>query len=160
MPNKIIKDGVVVEDDWILVPADGDLPPTGKLIVPLSTWQNQSGELSQRQELGVWLDSDESPAAIVSDLNRFAVIAIHFPAFADGRGFSYARELRQTHGYTGELRAIGGFMRDQLFFLKRCGFNAFALENTDLEQALNSLNDFSDAYQSAPDQPLPLFRRR
>lgn len=160
MPNKIIKDGAVVADDWTVVAKEADSLPAGKLIVPLATWQAQSEQLKQSGPIGVWLDSDESPQAIVEDLPYLAVIAINFPAFTDGRGFSYARELRQTHGYGGELRAIGAFMRDQLFYLKRCGFNAFALQGGDPEQALDSLNDFSESYQASADQPQPLFRRR
>lgn len=162
MPNKIILNGAVVDDQWTLVEADfaGDSLPEGSIIVPLSLWQQRADELSQRGDVGVWLNSDESPQQIAADVARLDLIAINFPAFADGRGFSYARELRQTHQFSGELRAIGAFMRDQLYFLQRCGFNAFALEQGDLQQALQSLGDFSESYQPATDQPTPLFRRR
>ena len=51
-------------------------------------------------------------------------------------------------------------MRDQLSYLKRCGFNAFALEGFDLQQALDSLEDFSAGYQASSDQPEPLFNKR
>ena len=90
-----------------------------------------------------------------------AVIAINFPKFVDGRGYSIARILRDQLGYKGELRAIGDVLHDQLFYLKRCGFDSFAIsEDTAAEAALSGLTDFSNSYQCAVDQPEPLFRRR
>lgn len=160
MPNKIIKDGAVVDDKWQVLDAEATEVPDGAVIVPLSLWNEQKDALAQRDQLGIWLNSDESPQLIADSLASFAVIAINFPAFADGRGFTYGRELREQHKYQGEIRAIGEFIRDQLFFLKRCGFNAFALDGVDLDNALDSFADFSDAYQAAIDQPEPLFKRR
>lgn len=160
MPNKIIKDGAIVDNRWQLVAKDAASVPTGPAILPYSLWLANKEQLPSDGTIGIWLDSDEQASLIADNLNSFALVAINFPAFADGRGFSYARELRETYNYQGELRAIGDFMRDQLYYLQRCGFNAFALQNSDLEAALSSLNDFSDAYQAAVDQPAPLFARR
>lgn len=160
MPNKMIKDGAVVDDRWQVLDAEATEVPEGAVIVPLSLWMEQKESLAQRDQLGIWLNSDESPQLIADSLASFAVIAINFPAFADGRGFTYGRELREQYKYQGEIRAIGEFIRDQLFFLKRCGFNAFALNGVDLDNALDSFADFSDAYQAAIDQPEPLFKRR
>jgi uncharacterized protein (DUF934 family) len=160
MPNKIIKDGAIVENQWQLVDTDATEVPNGPIIVPLSLWNNQQEKLAGRTPLGVWLNSDEPPENIADCLEHFSLIAINFPIFTDGRGFSYARELREVHHYRGEIRAIGNFIRDQLFFLKRCGFNAFELSTMDIESALKSFNDFSNCYQAAIDQPEPLFRRR
>ncbi len=140
--------------------------PRGKVIVPLSVWLGRRPELEARLqagELGVWLDSFEEPEALVTgggDVNRFAVIAINFPKFIDGRGYSVGRLLRERYGYRNELRAIGDVLRDQLYFLKRCGFDAYALgADRDMEDALAGLKDFSDPYQAAVDEPRPLFRR-
>ena len=160
MPSNIIKDGAVVEDQWTLVDAEATEIPEGAVILPLALWDEKKAELANRKNLGVWLNSDQSPQLIADSLAQLDVVAINFPAFADGRGFSYGRELRETHKYNGEVRAIGGFMRDQLFFLKRCGFNSFAIEGTDVEAAIDSFSDFSDSYQAAIDRPEPLFRRR
>jgi uncharacterized protein (DUF934 family) len=89
------------------------------------------------------------------------MIAVDFPKFADGRGFSIAYLLRQRLGFTGELRAHGPLLRDQLYYLKRVGFNAFTLrEGQDLHAALASLNDFSVPYQGSVDEPRPLFARQ
>ena len=160
MPNKIIIDDSIVEDKWQLIDADTALPLDGPVIVPLSVWQSQKDQLAGREALGIWLDSDQSPQLIADELDNFSVVAINFPGLADGRGFTYGRELREKYHYKGEVRAIGSFMRDQLFYLKRCGFSAFALEGVELESALQSFNDFSNSYQAAIDQPEPLFKRR
>jgi len=160
MPHKIIKDNLIVEDNWTVLAKDAENVPEGAFIVPYTLWQKQKDQLTGRGSLGVWLDSDESPKLIANDLDQFDLVAINFPVFTDGRGFTYGRELREQHGYNKEIRAIGDFMRDQLFYLHRCGFNAFALENTSIEAALESLSVFSDSYQAAIDQPQPRFRRR
>lgn len=164
---KLIKDGAIVENTWeLLAKPEGDAAevdvPAGQVIVPLSVWKVQQAQLSQRSDVGVWLDSDEVAEDIGDDANRFAVIGVNFPGFMDGRAFSTARILRERYGFKGELRAVGNFIRDQLCYLRRCGVNAFAFANpeTDLEIALKSLNDFNEYYQASVDQPLPLFRRR
>lgn len=157
----LIKEGAVIEDQWQLlreVPEQG--LPEGPVIVPLAYWQEHRDALRQRAPIGVWLASDQPPAPLADDLAQLAVIAIDFPLFTDGRGFSYGRTLREQFGYQGEIRAIGQFLRDQLHYLRRCGFDAFAIETADPYKALDSLEDFSDGYQASIDQPLPLFRRR
>jgi len=157
---KIIKDLNVVEDSWQVWRDTENLPTTGGVIVPLSLWQAHKDALLALGDIAVFLASDQSPKLLGADINSFALIAVDFPKFADGRGFSYGRELREQHGFNGELRAIGDLMRDQLYFLKRCGFNSFALQSDELDEALASFNDFSDAYQPSTDQALPIFRRR
>jgi len=94
------------------------------------------------------------------DIARMPVIAIDFPKFADGRGYSIAYNLRARLAYTGELRAIGDVLRDQLFYMQRVGFNAFAVRaDRDIHDALKGLTDFSEPYQASWDQKSPLFRR-
>ena len=148
MPS-LIKDGVVVEDVW-----DGEL-------LSLEAYNGLMADgAGPADNTAVQLEPGESPGDIAGDLNALPMVAIHFPVFTDGRGFSYARELRQS-GYRGEIRAVGYFMRDQLGYLARCGFNAFAFaEDTDLQAALASLGEFSEHYQADVLHPEPLFRRR
>ena len=134
--------------------------PDGPVIVPLSRWQQQRDSLLARGDVAVCLPSDTGPDAIIDDLPKLSLIAIEFPSFADGRGFSYARELRQRHGFEGDIRAVGGFMRDQLNYLERCGFSSYALVDTDLESALASFDDFTENYQADTQQNKPLFMRR
>lgn len=162
----IIKNKMIAVDDWtVLRLEDNDTPhevavPNGKIIVPLKVWQAQCGVLQARTHLGVWLASDERAETLINDLTRFSVIAVDFPRFADGRGYTIAHHLRTRLGYTGELRAIGDVLRDQMFYLQRVGFDAFVTRtDKDIGAALNGLNDFSFTYQASSDEQFPLFRR-
>lgn len=146
--------------------ADTVIPPAGKIIVPLAVWQARKEELAPRLatgEIGIWLETYElveDLVASVADLNTLPVIAVSFPRFADGRGFTFATMLRTRFGYRNEIRAIGDVLRDQLFYMKRCGFDAFAIRaDRSAEEALASLRDFSEPYQGAVDNPLPVWRR-
>ena len=145
MPN-IIKNKQVCDDSWQVWRETDTLPSSGGYIVPLTLWKAHKEELKSLGSIAVFLASDESPKALADDIAELDLIAVDFPKFADGRGFSYGRELREQLGYTGELRAIGDFIRDQLYFLNRCGFNSFALETSDLEESLASFNDFTESY--------------
>ncbi len=166
--SKIIRNGQIVDDAWTVFKlGDGEAPETVALpepptLLPLAVWQARKDEiLSSGKSVGVWLASSEGPEAIAGDVDHFAVIGIDFPKFTDGRGFSSARLLHDRYAYRGELRAIGDVLQDQLFYMKRCGINAYALrEDKDITAALASLSDFSESYQAAVDQPQPLFRRR
>lgn len=107
------------------------------------------------------LEPGDDPAGVADRLGAAARVEVHFPSFADGRGYSIGRLLRERHGYAGELRAVGDVQRDQLFYLSRCGFDAFLLrEGEDPEEAIAALQDFSEAYQASVERPQPLFRRR
>jgi len=165
MPE-IIKDKQVVQDDWTLLQlqegetAEGVAIPAGKTIVPLKVWQAQQAAIGTRADVGVWLASDERPETLKDDLSRLPLVAVHFPKFTDGRGYSIAYNLRARLGYTGEIRAFGDVLRDQLFFMQRVGFNAFATRpDRNIHDALKGLSDFSDVYQTSWDQKSPLFRR-
>ena len=161
---QVIKHRAVIQDNWLLLEpgAIGALPFSGDVIVPLDLWTGERETLAFRLgRIGVWLDADADPATIAQDLARLDVIAVRFANFTDGRGYSIARLLRERYGYRGELRAIGDVLRDQLYYLSRCGFDAFALRaDQDLGQALAALDDFSEAYQASVERPEPLFRRR
>lgn len=163
---RIIKNQAVVNDDWtVLRLAEGDTPesvavPAGRVIVPLKVWQTQRARLQERKELGVWFASDEHPEELKEALTPFQVIAVDFPRFTDGRGYSIAYHLRARLGYTGELRAIGDVLRDQLFYMQRVGFNAFAVRaDKNIHDAVKGLTDFSEKYQTSWDEKNPLFRR-
>ena len=165
---KLIKNAAIVEDHLQLLKlAEGQsaesiaIPETPTLL-PLAVWLARKDEIvASGAAHGVWLDASEGPEAIAADLDRLAVIGVNFPKFTDGRSYSTARLLRERYGFQGEIRAIGDVLQDQLFFMKRCGIDAYALrEDKDFEAALLSLRDFSESYQAATDQPQPLFRRR
>jgi uncharacterized protein (DUF934 family) len=156
----------VVADNWQLLKraADGtiEIPSGGDVIVPLSTWLEQRDELVKRpQRLGVWLEGKDEPALLAADLKHFDLIAVHFHQFADGRGYSTARLLRERYHWQGELRAVGDVLRDQLFYLSGCGFDTFALRaDQDVPTAMTAFGDFTEAYAASVARPQPLFRRR
>jgi uncharacterized protein (DUF934 family) len=164
---KLIKNRSIAEDSWHLLRDVSDLDAIADrtaqaLIVPLAFWLEHRQELKQRSgKTAVWLESNELPAALGEDLHSFALIALNFPVFSDGRAYSSARELRSNFMFKGELRAIGDVLRDQLFYMARCGFDAFVLrEDQDIDSALAAFADFQEGYQVSVDKPQPLFRRR
>lgn len=164
--RKIIKDRQIVNDDWTLLKlAEGESAesvaiPAGPVLVPLAVWQARRAELDARADIGVWLASDERAEVLKDEVSRFPVIAVDFPKFSDGRGYSIAYNLRARLGFEGEVRAIGDVLRDQLFYMQRVGFNAFATRpDRSIEDALKGLTDFSESYQASWDQKAPLFRR-
>jgi len=149
---RLLKDRCFVADRWARIAGDCERPDAERpLLLPLALWQEQrTGLLALPPErLGIWLSGEEEPDAIGADVARFGCIAIHFPSFMDGRGFSCGRLLRERHGYRSELRAIGDIIPDQLHYLWRCGFDAFELPDAvPLETALHCLDAFSTAYQA------------
>ena len=161
---RVIKDRKVVDDDWTLLAAGAPIPATGDVIVGVAEWNAHSGASSELRgersgRLGVVLRSDELPE-LIQHIERLPLIAIDFPKFGDGRGYTSARLLRTRFGYTGELRAVGDVLHDQLFYMARCGIDSFALKaGKDIEGALRAFDDFSVAYQAAADDERPLFRR-
>ena len=161
---RLIKDNAIVEDRWTLLreaASPADVPDGAAAIVPLALWRAERDALRARGEIGVWLKSDDDPELLAADVGALPLIAVDFPQFTDGRGYSTARLLREKHGFAGELRAIGDVLRDQLYYLRQCGFNAFAVRSDrNLDEALKGLSDFSDNYQATVARPVPLFRRR
>ncbi len=159
---KLIKQSVIVENVWQKLDTDfSDNIDDKAVLVPLDRFLENPDLVIGNAQAGVWLESDQGPEKLEPFIEQLALIAINFPKFADGRGYSYARILRDRFNYQGELRAIGDVLHDQLFYLKRCGFDSFAVrEDKDIEVAIAGLTDFSETYQGATDQPQPLFRRR
>ncbi|MFV1873855.1 MAG: DUF934 domain-containing protein [Oleiphilus sp.] len=159
---KLIKQSIVVDNVWQTLDADFSESTEGKaVLVPLERFLEQPELVLENAQAGVWLESDQGPEKLEPFIEKLSLIAINFPKFVDGRGYSYARILRDRYKYQGELRAIGDILHDQLFYLKRCGFDAFAIrDDKNAEDAMNGLQDFTETYQAATDQPQPLFRRR
>jgi uncharacterized protein (DUF934 family) len=160
----LTKHRTVIEDRWALLPetaAIAEVPVSTPAIVPLALWLAQHDALAVRDDIGVWLKPADDPDALAGDVARLLLIAVDFPKFGDGRGYSTARLLREKYRYTGELRAIGEILRDQLYYLRQCGFDSFALRpGRNVAEALAAFDDFSDNYQATVAQPVPLFRRR
>ncbi|MCG8673291.1 MAG: DUF934 domain-containing protein [Pseudomonadales bacterium] len=164
--RKIIVNGELVSDHWITVHANENgeitVPENGDVLVALETWQaNKDALVAHQGKTGLLLNGDAELEDFSADLDKFDLIAVNFPKFADGRGYSLARLLRERVNYTGELRAVGDVLRDQLFYLHRCGFNAFVIrEDRDVEDALNAFKDFTVTYQADVHEERPIYHRR
>jgi uncharacterized protein (DUF934 family) len=143
------------DDPWTLVrELDGALPSRA-LILPLARW------LEEPARHGVWLGPDDEVEALKPWFDTLPLIALDFPSFRDGRGYSQAYLLRTRLGWTGELRAIGDVLRDQLSHMRQCGFDSFAVrEDKSAEDALKGLAGMSVLYGRSVIEPRPLFRRR
>lgn len=147
-------------------PARGGLLKQGSFVndatdtnfVAYEPWQTQLKALeSTEPQHGVILPADCEYQLHLEALLRRPVLAIFFEKFNDGRGYSLARLLREA-GFTGELRAVGDILIDQLFYLQRCGYDAFALRDDQKQaDALAALESFTLTYQSAADQHQPIY---
>ena len=146
--SRIIKDGRIADDSWQWVAADEILAPEllaghHHLLLPLPLWLAKR-EGRDPARTGVWLASNDSVEPLLPRLGDLPLIAIHFPVFTDGRGYSLAHLLRSRYAYAGELRAVGDVLRDQIYFLHDCGFDAFCLRADQvLEEALGAFSDYA-----------------
>ncbi len=163
--GSLAEGGHIVDDPWTsvdTVEALGEVSADASVLVPLALWKTERDALIARTApLGIRLEPNDEPAVLEDDFPRFALIAIHFPKFTDGRGYSIARVLRERYGYVGKLRAVGEVLRDQLFYMLRGGFDSFAMKHQEsIADALAGYRVFSEGYQSSVDRPVPLFKRR
>lgn len=133
----LYRNGVFVTDDWTFAAADAATPPTGKVVVDKARFLAERDALLARNSgLGLVLTAGDTLAGIENDLARFDLIILRFPRYADGRPYSLARAIRDTHGYRGELRAGGDVLRDQVVFLLRSGFDSLEVTHPGTEAAL------------------------
>jgi len=160
MPT-LIDTGQRIDDRWTLVrdTVEPQALPAGPVIVNLETWLEHRETLVARADVAVWLGPADDPDALAGDTSALPLVAVDFPKFSDGRGYSTGRLLRDRYKFAGELRAIGDVLRDQLYYLHQCGFDAFALrDDQDVDTALSAFRDFRDGYQLTV-RRTPIFRR-
>ena len=159
---KLVKDNAIVDNDWQLIEEDSAPAAGKKSILPLNTFLAlaEKNEVDFKQH-ACWLAAADDIEALAPYVKELQLIVLNFAAFTDGRSFSQARTLREHLDFTGELRAVGYFLQDQMFYLSRCGVDAFEVaDDADLDSIMRSLEDFSESYQAACDEPQPLYRRR
>ena len=158
----LIKDGRLAEDNWTDVADDEAISADIDPVVSLERWQAEHETLSGRNRpIGLRLRSDQSPAAVADEVDRFDLIALDFPKFTDGRSYSHARLLRERYGYRGELRAVGKVLRDQFTFLLRCGFDSLEVADESLAESWEeATSEISHAYQRATDPRAPIWFQR
>ena len=124
------KGGRFIDDGWTIVPDEEPVPDDGKAIVSLKRWREARAALAERAApLGLMIEPGSDWADVVADLERFPVIAVTIPKYADGRAFSIARLLRERDGYAGEIRALGTYIIDQVPLMARIGIDAFSTED-------------------------------
>jgi uncharacterized protein (DUF934 family) len=142
----------MIEDSFTPV-ADGEALPEGAIIVSLKRFRAESDALLARNApLGVRLETGESPEILTQNLHKFALIVLHVPYFKDGRGFSWARLLRDRLAYKGEIRVTGHFLKDQVAFYARVGVDAFDIaQNIPFAQIEAAFSEISNVYQPAND---------
>jgi uncharacterized protein (DUF934 family) len=143
--------GALASDPFERVADDAALPADGGAIVSLTRFRrDRDALLTRNAPVGVRLNADESPEQLGDDVHRLSVVVIEFPKFRDGRGFSWARMLRTRLGFTGEIRAGGDFLYDQISYLVRTGFDAFETSVT-LDEFNRALSEVSAVYQPSAD---------
>ena len=166
----LVRNTEITSDSWQLLETSEALSAALSLdagkapgaLIPLPLWlASREPCRASHLRLGVQLEATDDPEDLVPDLGRLELLAVNFKRFTDGRGYSTARLLRARWGYRGELRAVGDVLIDQLFYLMRVGFDAYALrDDQDPHAVAAALRAFSTSYQAGADEPLPLFRRR
>ncbi|KAA5607365.1 DUF934 domain-containing protein [Roseospira marina] len=162
----LLENGHHVADRWTALPDAEPVPDDGPVLVSLDRLKAEADTLWTRSApIGVRLPNDVPVSALVAAvggaLDRLSLIVLSFPAFKDGRAYTQARQLRDTHGYQGSLRATGDVLRDQLYFMARCGIDAVEIDSTDPEgdwQA--SVTTFGAVYQPASDDRTPISVQR
>ena len=157
----IIKDGAVIDDTWVVIADDEPIPHSHPVIVSLARWRAGRETLAGRNGLvGVRLQTTDLAEDIADDVGHLDLIAIEFPAIGEGRGYTTGRLLRERHGFTGELRAVGPIVRDVFLFLQRCGFDA--VEARDEAEAAawgDAVGAITVAYQNAAERKNPIDSR-
>jgi uncharacterized protein (DUF934 family) len=157
-PARIEKREAVVIADLESI---GAIPTTTEIVVPLALWLDGAtqGALKGRKVV-VLLKSSDDPLRLAGQLAAVAAVAIEFPVFSDGRGYSIAALLRERLRYGGQIRAVGDVLRDQAFYMQRCGFDAFVPRpDRSIDEFIKGFGDFRETYQASAVLE-PLFRRR
>ena len=139
---------------------------SGNVILPMKVFLKHKIQLQTRlknKEIGIWIDNHEEIESFIEeiqDINAFPIFAIRVGKFADGRIFSIGSQLRTKFKYKNILRAFGDVLRDQLFFLKRTGFDSYLIrEDRNANDALNALKDFTLPYQGSINDPMPAWKK-
>lgn len=146
---QLIKDKQITQDNWVYIVDETPLK-ADYIIVSLVRWRQERDQLSKIKHLGLRLEPDIELEEIANDLSQFQLIELYFPVFTDGRAFTHARLLRSRYGFTGDIRASGDFMRDQIFYLNRVGVSSFELNDQENAQlVIQSMHDFSVDYQES-----------
>jgi uncharacterized protein (DUF934 family) len=160
----ILRDGAIAADEWVLLEDDRTEPPSAadKVIVTLARWRaEREALLAAHAAVGVLVPNTADIEAVYPQIEDRPLIALQFPAFADGRALSQAVVLRKRLRFRRELRAVGDIIRDLVFWLGRCGFDSIVpRKDQNLEGCRAALDELKVAYQAAADEHTPVWVRR
>jgi len=161
-PDGPIWRGAAFYTDAWAKPADGEPLPDSPVILSKKRWLAERDRLTGRNApLGLQIEPGEAIDDLAADLGRFALIALSFPKFADGRAFSTARLLRDKHGFIGELRAVGNVLSDQIPYMRRVGFDTYAVTHGPTRRALaeGRIPEVTLYYQPSTAEEVPVSTR-
>src|SRR5215475_4160566 len=158
----LVRGGRVVADRYVRVLDDAPIPEGVPVIIPAARFIADATEIARREApTGVLWPNNRRISELAPYLDQLALVALVFPNFKDGRAYSQARQLREQHGFRGELRATGNILRDQFLFLFRAGFDSFeVVKATDAAVFAQAVARYSVFYQPAGDRRIPALRAR
>lgn len=140
----------LLADPFLPLADDAALTPGQPVLVTLEQW---AAVADHDGPIGLKVPNTLDPALVSDKLPRLALVVLEFPKFTDGRAYSQARLLRDRYGFTGEIRATGAVLRDQILYMARCGFSSFEIDRADaVARVKAALRDYSIVYQPAADQ--------
>jgi len=159
---RLVRGGRVVADEYVRVLDDAPIPDDVPVIVPAARFLADAAEIAGRDApTAVLWPNNRRVSELAPYLDQLALVALVFPNFKDGRAYSQARQLREQHGFHGELRATGNILRDQFLFLLRAGFDAFeVVKDADAAAFTQAVSRYSVFYQPAGDRRTPALRAR
>jgi len=148
-------------DAWVLLPDSEIAGPGPHRLLTLVQWQAVRDAWPADVPVGVLLPNTVDVEDLASDLPRFALVALEFPKWVDGRAYSQAHVLRARLRYAGEVRATGEVLVDMMPLLQRSGFDAVALREGERQASAERALGFFPAghYQGDVLQPKPHFAR-
>jgi uncharacterized protein (DUF934 family) len=157
----IDRTGQPISNAWTTLAAEAPLPEAGPVILPLARLLAEPASLALQGGIGALIGPEDDLAALAPLLSKLALVAIAFPKFRDGRGFTQMRALREHRGYTGEIRATGHPLPDQFLNLVRCGVTSVDLPQGQDAAVWVSVLKLHGGLDTRPvaERPLPLLRR-
>jgi uncharacterized protein (DUF934 family) len=139
-------------DPWIYLDDGQPAEDQASVVVSVTRLQGEAEALLQRGPVGVKILPSDAIEEIAAYIPQLSLIAVDFPIYRDGRGFSTARLARERYHFKGDLRAVGDVLQDLVFFMLRCGFSSLALKARDAEAAFaRAAGAFGAVYQPAAD---------
>lgn len=138
MTRTIYSEGSFHEETWTEVAPDADLPETCDLVLPLVRFLENPGVAGDGRKVAVRIAAGDEVEALEPHLDDLALVLVEFPSFADGRGFSAARILREEFGFSGDIRAVGNYILDQMPLARRCGVSSFEVSRPEVLKGLRN----------------------